>query len=146
LLLEVVELSLSNLLSDNIDIVREVDLLNEFDCKARQQADDYHEERYSPKRCLAENLRSCLVEEYRTGCRGTPYSSPEEYKQDTDCRQKEDEPIPSVCVEKEVHVDNEDGAACNIQANSVAVSNILAAKRYERARLEKEVCREKCNH
>jgi hypothetical protein len=58
---------LPDLLSNDIDIVREVDLLNKLDDESRQQANDNHKERNRPESWLSENLRGCLVEKYRSG-------------------------------------------------------------------------------
>ena len=104
---EVFELALANLLSDDVDIVWKVDLLNELDGESWKETDDDDHEGDSPERRLTEDLGAGLVEELGEGLVGRPHAGPEEDEESRDTSEETHQPIPSGSVEHDVHVDND---------------------------------------
>ncbi len=60
-LVEVGELALADLLSDNVHVVRLIELLEGFDREPWKQAYEHHEQCLKPERKLPVNLRGGFV-------------------------------------------------------------------------------------
>ena len=136
---EVLEFALSDLFSDNIDVVREVHLLQELEDEAWQKADNHDQEDDGPEGGLTKNLGRGLVEELGEGFVGGPDAGPEEDEEGGDASQQAHQPIPSGGVEHDVQVDDDYGCDGDVDADAVAVANVLAIGGDEDARGEEEV-------
>lgn len=133
---EVLKFALSDLFSDNIDVVREVHLLQELQDEAWQKADNNDQEYDGPEGGLTKNLGRGLVEKLGEGFVGGPDAGPEEDEEGGDAGQQTHQPIPSGRVEHDVQVDDDYGCDGDVDADAVAVTNVLAIGGDEDARGE----------
>lgn len=136
--LKVVILSLSDLFPDDINVVREVNFLNEFDEESWKQRKYDGQRRYCPEGCLCKDLYGSFIELIGAQERRVN-SSPEPDEQDTNDHKKAHKPVPSIGVEQDVGIDADDGSNSNIDTESLSVIDIQAIASDRLTRNEQQV-------
>lgn len=129
---EPIEHAHGNLLANNVDIVWKVDLLQSFDGEAREDANDWSDEETCPECCLSIDLSAGLVERPRINGRRVN-SGPEEDEEITNTHNEQYDPVPTVAVDKDVHVDGEYGRMSDVTSKAKSVRDIQAIERDKRA-------------
>jgi hypothetical protein len=138
------EFTHSFLLTNDINIVRPVHFLKSLDGKSWEETDNRYKEETCPEGCLSIYLCSSTIEERRRG-EGSVHSSPEENEYIRDDNNEHHQPIPTIGVDQNVHVDRDDGGVSNVGAKSKAVLYAKTIASQEGARHKQKIRNEE-NH
>lgn len=119
------ELAKTDLFADNVNVPREVELLNDLGREPGEQADYNREQCSCPERqCAVDMLRRLIKCTTTSECR--VYAGPEPNQHDTDYCDKEKKPVPSVLVHQDVGVDNEDGGTSDVNTHQLSAVEIMS--------------------
>ena len=120
---KIIKFSLTDLLADNINVIGEVDLLDDFNAEARHESHNDREACYCPEGWLSECFGGGLVKVIGRLERGVN-SCPEPYKQDTYDHKEDHKPIPSISVEQDVGIDDNDSRRPDVNTKPFQVADI----------------------
>lgn len=122
---EVIEFALADLLTDDIDVAREVDFLDRLAKETRQKTENDCNKANSPERQCSKDLRASSIEGEASSERSVG-TGPEEDEKGGDDGNKTHEPVPAVSVHHEVGVDNNDSWDGNVDTQSLVVVDASA--------------------
>jgi len=129
-ILQVIELPLSDLFPDDVDIEREVEFLHDFNGEAWKKTDDDGAKKNCPEDQTSVDLRTTLVE-LCAGGKGSINSGPEPYHESTNDDDQKHDPVPPERVEEDVKVGGENSDSGDEYAHPFEISDVQSITRGE---------------